>query len=79
MKLDKHNIQGLAAFTSKTLPSSDFEDFEQLMLNAEYFEIGTALAQSGRIKVWWSHDSYPRVESIYSSDKNTVLTAHHIS
>lgn len=76
MTLDKHNIQGLAAFTSKTLPSSDFE---QLMSNAEYFEIGTAPAQGGRIKVWWSHDSYPRVESIYSPDKNTVLTAYHIS
>lgn len=76
MTLDKHKIQGLVAFTSKTLPSNEFE---KLMANAGYFEIGTAPAQAGRIKVWWSHDSYPRVESIYSPDKSTVLTAYHIS
>ncbi|TBR60559.1 hypothetical protein B4U84_06805 [Westiellopsis prolifica IICB1] len=75
MTLDKHTIQGLAAFTSKTLLSNEFE---KLMLNAGYFEIGTAPAQGGRIKIWWSHDSYPRVESIYSPDKSTVLTAYHV-
>ncbi|BAY12582.1 hypothetical protein [Calothrix sp. NIES-2098] len=75
MTLDKHTIQGIAAFTSTTLPSSEFE---KLMINAGYFEVGTAPAQGGRIKVWWSHDHYPRVESIYSPDKNTVLTAYHV-
>lgn len=70
MMLDKHTIQGLAAFTSKTLSSNEFE---KLMVNAGYFEIGTAPAQGGRIKIWWSHDSYPRVESIYSPDKSTVI------
>jgi hypothetical protein len=75
MTLDKHTIQGLAAFTSKTLLSNEFE---KLMVNAGYFEIGTAPAQGGRIKIWWSHDSYPRVESIYSPDKSTVLTAYHV-
>jgi len=75
MTLDKHTIQGLAAFTSKTLPKSEFE---KLMLNAGYFEVGTAPAQGRRVKIWWSHDSYPRVESIYSPDKNTVLTAYHV-
>jgi hypothetical protein len=75
MTLDKHTIQGIAAFTSKTLPSSEFE---KLMINAGYFEVGSAPAQGGRIKVWWSHDNYPRVESIYSPDKNTVLTAYHV-
>jgi hypothetical protein len=75
MTLDKHTIQGLAAFTSKTLPSADFE---KLMINAGYFEVGTAPAQGGRIKVWWSHDDYPRVESIYSPDKLTTLTAYHV-
>jgi hypothetical protein len=48
------------------------------MINAGYFEVGTAPAQGGRVKVWWLHDDYPRVESIYSSDKNTVLTAYHV-
>jgi hypothetical protein len=75
MTLDKHIIQGLAAFTSKTLPSSEFE---KLMINAGYFEVGTAPAQGGRVKVWWSHDNYPRVESIYSPDKSIVLTAYHV-
>jgi hypothetical protein len=61
MTLDKHSIQGLAAFTTKTLPSSEFE---KLMINAGYTDVGTAPAQAGRIKVWWSHPDYPRVESV---------------
>ncbi|MGB3636658.1 MAG: hypothetical protein WBA39_03565 [Rivularia sp. (in: cyanobacteria)] len=75
MTLDKHIIQGLAAFTTKTLPSNEFE---KRMINAGYFEVGSAPAQGGRIKVWWSHDEYPRVESIYSLDKKIVLTAYHV-
>lgn len=75
MTLDKHTIQGLSAFTSKTLPSSEFE---KRMINAGYCEVGTAPAQGGRIKVWWSHDIFPRVESIYSPSRNTVLTAYHV-
>jgi hypothetical protein len=75
MTLDKHTIQGLLAFTSKTLPSGEFE---KRMINAGYYEVGTAPAQGGRIKIWWSHGSYPRVESIYSSDKSTVITAYHV-
>lgn len=75
MTLDKHTIQGLTAFTSKTLPSSEFE---KRMINARYFEVCSAPAQGGRIKVWWSHDEYPRVESIYSPNKNIVLTAYHV-
>lgn len=47
MTLDKHTIQGLAAFTTKTLPSSEFE---KRMLNAGYYEVGTAPAQGGRVK-----------------------------
>ena len=50
MTLDKHSIQGLAAFTTKTLPSNKFE---KKMLNAGYFEVGSAPGQGGRIKVWW--------------------------
>ncbi|KOP26808.1 hypothetical protein AMR41_08420 [Hapalosiphon sp. MRB220] len=75
MTLDKHTIQGLSAFTSKTLPSSEFE---KRMINAGYYEVGTAAAKGGRIKIWWSHDIYPRVESVYSSDKSTVITAYHV-
>lgn len=55
MTLDKHSIQGLSAFTTKTLHKSEFE---KRMINAGYFETGTAPAQGGRIKVWWAHDSH---------------------
>ncbi|BAZ71390.1 hypothetical protein NIES4106_61870 (plasmid) [Fischerella sp. NIES-4106] len=75
MTLDKHTIQGLSAFTSKTLASIEFE---KRMINAGYYEVGTAPAKGGRIKIWWSHDTYPRVESVYSSDKSTVITAYHV-
>jgi len=75
MTLDKHRIQGLSAFTTKTLPSGEFE---KMMIDAGYYEVGTAPAQGGRVKVWWSHDTYPRVESIYSSDKNIVITTYHV-
>lgn len=75
MTLDKHNIEGLAVFTTKTLLS---REFERRMVDAGYFEVGTASAQGGRVKVWWSHNEYPRVESIYSPDRNIVLTAYHI-
>jgi hypothetical protein len=76
MTLDKHTIQGLPAFTTKTLPSSEFE---KRMINVGYYEVGTAPAQGGRIKIWWSHAEYPTVESIYSPDKNIVLTAYSTS
>ncbi len=75
MTLDKHTIQGLIAFTTKTLPSNEFE---KRMINAGYYEVGTAPAQAERVKVWWSHDAYPRVESIYSSNRKIVLTAYHV-
>jgi hypothetical protein len=75
MTLDKHTIQGLEAFTAKTLPSNEFE---KRMVRAGYYEVGTAPAQGGRIKIWWLHGEYPRVESIYSPDKNIVLTAYHV-
>jgi hypothetical protein len=75
MTLDKHVIQGLPTFTIKTLSSGEFE---KMMISAGYIDTGSAPAQGGRIKVWWSHDDYPRVESIYSPNKNTVLTAYHV-
>lgn len=75
MTLDKHRIQGLSAFTTKILPSGEFE---KRMNNAGYYEVGSAPAQASRVKVWWLHDTYPRVESIYSSDRSTVITAYHV-
>lgn len=75
MTLDKHTIQGLSPFTTKTLPSGEFE---KRMMNAGYYEVGAAPAQGKRVKVWWLHDTYPRVESIYSSDRSIVITAYHV-
>lgn len=76
MTLDKHQIDGLARFTTKTLAATQFE---QLMRNADYEVAGTGQGQAGRIKVWWSHPTYRFVESIYSPDKATVITAYHTS
>jgi hypothetical protein len=74
MTLDKHQIDGLPGFTKRTMPSSEFE---RLMRTAGYDMAGTGQGQVGRIKVWWSHPSHRFVESIYSQDKGTVITAYH--
>ena len=75
MTLNKHQIQGLPKLKCQTLSSTQFE---KLMIDASYSISGTAPAQGDRIKVWWIHDQYPRVESIYSPDKKTVITAYHL-
>lgn len=75
MTLNKHKIQGLPEFKCQTLSATQFE---KLMIDAGYSISGTAPAQGNRIKVWWIHDQYPRVESIYSPDKKTVITAYHV-
>ncbi len=74
MTLDKHEIKGLPSFERKTIAASTFET---LMKNAGYFQIGTGKGQGRRVKVWWSHASYPLVESIYSPDRQIVITAYH--
>jgi hypothetical protein len=76
MTLDKHQIEGLSEFSSKTLPA---EEFEGRLLVAGYTKAGSAPAQGGRIKIWWTHLEYQRVESIYSGDKETVITAYHVA
>jgi hypothetical protein len=76
MTLDKHNIDGLPGITSEVLPA---EDFEVVMKQAGYETSGSAPARGNRIKVWWVHDSYRRVEAIYSPDKRIVITAYHPS
>ncbi|MCL1465602.1 hypothetical protein [Argonema galeatum] len=75
MTLDKHTIQGIPPISAKTLPVADFE---QLMVNAGYIRIGSAPAKGNRVKVWWSHPTFPRVESIYSSDMQVAITAYHV-
>jgi hypothetical protein len=74
MTLDKHQIDGLPKFTQKTMPVGDFE---KLMRNAGYDIAGTGQGQAGRIKGWWAHSTHRFVESIYSPDKMTVITAYH--
>ncbi|MDJ0601211.1 MAG: hypothetical protein QNJ37_20505 [Crocosphaera sp.] len=74
MTLDKHQIDGLSPISSKILPA---EVFEQLMFNAGYSVAGSAPARGNRIKIWWNHPSFRRVEAIYSPDRNLVITAYH--
>jgi len=74
MTLDKHQIDGLPGITSRTLP---VEDFETRMKQAGYTVCGSASAQGDRVKVWWVHPSYHRVEAIYSKDKSIAITAYH--
>ncbi len=76
MTLNKHQIQGLPKFKTIVLAAAEFE---KIMMDAGYNQSGSAPAQNKRIKIWWVHNDYPRVESIYSSDKNTVITAYHVS
>ncbi|HBW31943.1 MAG TPA: hypothetical protein DEF48_18095 [Nostoc sp. UBA8866] len=75
MTLNKHLIQGLPAFSTTVLDSSAFET---TMTSAGYSKSGSAPAQGNRVKVWWIHSSYPRVESIYSPDQKLVITAYHV-
>ncbi|MFM5999458.1 MAG: hypothetical protein ACKPCI_19300 [Dolichospermum sp.] len=75
MTLNKHQIQGLPELKCQTLSATQFE---KLMIDAGYSTSGTAPAQGNRIKVWWIHGQYPRVESIYSPEKKTVITAYPV-
>jgi hypothetical protein len=75
MTLNKHQIDGITGgFKRSTMPA---EEFEQCMKAAGYEISGSASGQANRVKVWWVHKTYRRVESIYSPDKNIVITAYH--
>ena len=75
MTLNKHQIDGLPKILDRTMPTSKFE---QILLNAGYTKAGTAAAKGNRIKSWWTHLSYRRVEVIYSPDGALVITAYHV-
>jgi hypothetical protein len=75
MTLDKHKLDGIAQITAKTLPSTEFE---LLLLTAGYGKIGTAPAQGNRLKVWWTHPTFRRIEAIYSADGIVAITAYHV-
>jgi hypothetical protein len=76
MTLDKHHIDGIQPITSKTLPT---EQFNELLLQAGYIQLGSAPAKGNRIKTWWTHVIYARVEVIYSPDGAVAITAYHIN
>ena len=76
MTLDKHRIDGIAPITTKVLPS---DRFNEQLIQAGYTKAGMAPAQGGRIKVWWVHPNYARVETIYSSDGAIAITAYHVN
>jgi hypothetical protein len=48
MTLDKHQLDGIGSFSEKVLAANQFEE---LMMNAGYSQIGTAPAQGQRFKV----------------------------
>jgi hypothetical protein len=75
MTLDKHKLDGITRITAKTLPSTQFE---LLLLTAGYGKIGTAPAQGNRLKVWWTHPTFRRIEAIYSADGIVAITAYHV-
>ncbi len=75
MTLDKHKLDGIPQITSKTLPK---EDFEIRLEKAGYQLAGSAPAKGNRLKVWWNHTSYRRIEAIYSPDGQIVITAYHV-
>jgi hypothetical protein len=75
MTLDKHQIDGIGGFSSKILPA---HQFEELLMGAGYSISGSAPAQGQRYKVWWIHEDFRKVESIYSDDKSIVITAYHV-
>jgi hypothetical protein len=74
MTLDKHKLDGIPQINVKTLPSTEFE---LLLLTAGYSKIGTAPAQGNRLKVWWTHSNFRRIEAIYSFDGTVAITAYH--
>lgn len=76
MTLDKHRIDGLPKILDRTMVSSRYE---QLLIDAGYSKVGTAPAKGDRVKAWWIHPSYRRVEVIYTADQSLVVSAYHVN
>ncbi len=75
MTLDKHKIDGVPQITTRVLPS---KEFDALLTQAGYSKIGSAPAQGNRVKSWWTHSTFARVEAIYSPDETLAITAYHV-
>lgn len=76
MTLDKHRIDGLPNILDRIMVTSRFE---QLLVDAGYVKVGTAPAKGNRIKAWWTHPLYRRVEVIYTNNGLIVVTAYHVN
>ena len=76
MTLNKHKLDGIPQIAAKTLPA---QEFDALLINAGYTKLGTAPAKGNRIKTWWSHPIFRRIEAIYSSDESIAITAYHVN
>jgi hypothetical protein len=76
MTLDKHKIDGIPQITARVLPATEFD---ALLIQAGYTQIGSAPAQGNRIKAWWTHPTHARVEAIYSADGAVAITAYHVA
>lgn len=74
MTLDRHIIRNVNPFRVKTLPAFQFES---IMKNAGYIKTNSSPAYQGRYYIYFEHTVYGRVETIYSPDKQTVITAYH--
>ncbi len=75
MTLDKHQLDGIPQITAKTMISTEFES---LLVGGGYSKIGRASAKANRIKVWWSHSNFRRIEAIYTPDGTVAITAYHV-
>jgi hypothetical protein len=76
MTLDRHKLEGVPQITAKVLPT---EKFDALLTQAGYSKVGSAPAKGNRIKAWWTHSTYDRVEAIYSPDGALAITAYHVT
>jgi hypothetical protein len=75
MTLDKHKLDGVEQITVRTMPT---ELFDGLLTQAGYSRTGSAPAQGNRLKAWWSHLEFRRIEVIYSPDGAVAITAYHV-
>jgi hypothetical protein len=66
MTLDKHQIDGIGGFSSKVLPANQFEES---LSSAGYTITGSAPAKGGRVKVWWTHETFDNVELKQGAEK----------
>lgn len=75
MTLGKHKIKGITLKGVRALPALQFE---QKMIDAGYVKTYIKPANGDRWFVYFEHSIFGKVESVYSRDKKTVITAYHV-